>query len=140
MKFIARTLSAAVLAMAACLLIPAAEAADPLSVLAGCGGHFSGFYYDNAGLDRRLPHFALHPPVYYSVPVPRTYGYSPFAYPPTVMTPEVELTGKLEVMNPHVPQKAAATPAADQTTAIPQVMVNPFVVETAKTAAQLTSR
>ena len=25
------------------------------------------------------PYFALHPPVYYSLPVPRTYGYSPFS-------------------------------------------------------------
>src|ERR1700742_789907 len=36
-----------------------------------------------------VPYYALHPPVYYSYPVPRTYGYSPFAYPPSVMTPDV---------------------------------------------------
>lgn len=140
MKLLIRTLSAAALALAAFHGMPAAEAAEPLSVVAGYGGHFSGFYYDTDGLDRRLPHFALHPPVYYSVPVPRTYGYSPFAYPPTVMTPEVELTGKLEVLNPHVPPKPAAMPAVDQTTAIPQIMINPFVAQTSKAAAQLTSR
>jgi len=37
----------------------------------------------------RIPYFALYPPVYYSLPVPRTYGYSPFAYPPGTMTPEL---------------------------------------------------
>ncbi len=35
------------------------------------------------------PYFSLHPPVYYSAPVARTYGYSPFAYPGYVRTPEV---------------------------------------------------
>jgi hypothetical protein len=29
-----------------------------------------------------VPYFALHPPVYYSYRVARTYGRSPFAYPP----------------------------------------------------------
>ena len=31
-----------------------------------------------------VPYYAMHPPVYYSYPVPRPYGYSPFAYPPGV--------------------------------------------------------
>jgi hypothetical protein len=35
------------------------------------------------------PYFAIHPPVYYSHPVPRPYGYSPFAYPGWVGTPEL---------------------------------------------------
>lgn len=35
------------------------------------------------------PFYALYPPVYYSYPVARTYGYSPFAYPPYVTTPSV---------------------------------------------------
>ena len=37
-----------------------------------------------------VPYFSLHPPVYYSYRVPRTYGYSPFAYPPGVLTPGSE--------------------------------------------------
>lgn len=28
-----------------------------------------------------VPYFAMHPPVYYSYRVPRTYGYSPYAFP-----------------------------------------------------------
>ena len=35
----------------------------------------------------RIPYYALYPPVYYSYPVARPYGYSPFAYPPGTMTP-----------------------------------------------------
>ncbi len=42
------------------------------------------------GLVPTPPYFALHPPVYYSCPVPRSYGYSPFAYPSCVQTPDVE--------------------------------------------------
>jgi hypothetical protein len=38
-----------------------------------------------------IPYFALFPPVYYSYHVPRTYGYSPFAYPPGVFTPSYEI-------------------------------------------------
>ena len=30
------------------------------------------------------PYFSLHPPVYYSQPVARSYGYSPYAYPGTM--------------------------------------------------------
>ena len=50
-------------------------------------------------LDRRVPYFAARPPVYYSAPVPRTYGHSPFAYGPWAHTPE--FVEPLEVKNPH---------------------------------------
>ena len=102
----------------------------------GCGhahgtyGYYGGYYGRNynAYLDEQPPYFAVHPPVYYSLPVPRTYGYSPFAYPGTVMTPEIEPTGPLDIINPHVPQEPkAATPASDQTAFRPQVVLNPFV-------------
>ncbi len=50
------------------------------------------------------PYFALHPPVYYSAPVPRTYGYSPYAYPGSVMTPEAPapMPAAKALKNPHV--------------------------------------
>jgi hypothetical protein len=103
-------------------------------------GGFLGFGYggwDLADLYRELyknlPHFSLHPPVYYSYPVPRTYGYSPFAYPPGVMTPDVVGEVKpLEIINPYVPQekpvsvekdRAAATKSQPQ----PLVIMNPYV-------------
>lgn len=79
------------------------------------------------------PYYALHPPVYYSAPIPRTYGYSPFAYPPSVMTPEIVDVEPLELSNPHVPA-SSITPAGsgDKTTQMnhrqpPLVLVNPYV-------------
>ncbi|MBA4017349.1 MAG: hypothetical protein C0483_09260 [Pirellula sp.] len=49
----------------------------------------------------RLPYFSLHPPVYYSRPVPRTYGYSPFAYPGIVKTPDLPVGEPQIVVNPY---------------------------------------
>src|SRR6476619_3931753 len=77
----------------------------------GVGGDFS-YGWDIAHLYRQLyqnlPYFALHPPVYYSYPVPRTYGYSPFAYPPDVMTPDVVIESKpVTIVNPYVPAAPA---------------------------------
>jgi hypothetical protein len=108
----------------------------------GFGGGFLGGYNDICGyaelyrqLYNNLPYFALHPPVYYSYPVPRTYGYSPFAYPPHVMTPDLGAIQPLEIINPHVesteakptnstkPDRSAATSARVE----PLVVINPFV-------------
>ncbi len=53
------------------------------------------------------PYFSLHPPVYYSQPVARTYGYSPFPYSGNRLTPEVVMQPE-EVLNPHVTPKVEA--------------------------------
>jgi hypothetical protein len=108
----------------------------------GFGGGFGG-YNDICGyaelyrqLYNNLPYFALHPPVYYSCPVPRTYGYSPFAYPPGVMTPEFAgAAGPLEIINPHVDSteaKPTTSTKSDRSAATsarvePLVVINPFV-------------
>ena len=84
------------------------------------------------------PYFSLFPPVYYSCPVPRTYGYSPFAYPAGTPTPEIQIEqvqAKLMV-NPFVPRGEVTKPAADQTTGGPYTLVNPFVGKEAATVAQ----
>ena len=49
----------------------------------GCG-------YASVYATESIPYYALYPPVYYSYRVARTYGYSPFAYPPGVLTPGSE--------------------------------------------------
>jgi hypothetical protein len=49
-----------------------------------------------------VPYFALHPPVYYTVPVGRSYGWSPFAYPGWVQTPPVEPPRSMVIRNPYV--------------------------------------
>ncbi len=108
---------------------------------AGFGGGFGGYDdgYDLAELYRQLynnlPYFALHPPVYYSEPVPRTYGYSPFAYPPGVMTPDVvEESKPVTIVNPYVPGTKPASTAAKTdrsastaTSPEPLLIMNPFV-------------
>jgi hypothetical protein len=95
-----------------------------------------------------VPYFAAFPPVYYSQPVPRTYGYSPFAYPPGVMTPEVVEAVEPQVIdNPYVEPVPAEGPAmvapesVDQTTSVtpvrgPQVILNPYVSQSAVAAGQ----
>src|SRR5436190_2059368 len=118
----------AIAAMLACIPLNSAEAVGRdggHSHRAGGRGHGFGrgfgiaidsggdYGWDIAELYRELynnlPYFALHPPVYYSQPVPRTYGYSPFAYPPGVMTPELDGEPQpVTINNPYVP---AATPA-----------------------------
>jgi len=64
---------------------------------------------------RRIPFFALHPPVYYSAPVARPYGYSPFAYPGWVTTPAPDDGGSKEIINPFAPPKPAPTKKAQPT-------------------------
>jgi hypothetical protein len=115
---------------------------------AQCGAYGAGLYggFWDIGrlysvLAEEAPYFAAFPPVYYSYPVPRTYGYSPFAYPPGVMTPEVELTQPETIENPYFkgeevpqpnPDEATGTSATvDRTTQArrpnePLVIVNPF--------------
>jgi hypothetical protein len=89
-----------------------------------------------------VPYFALHPPVYYSYPVPRTYGYSPFAYPPSIMTPEVVGEPKaVEIVNPYVPQKKSAEGETDRSAGTaaqprPLVVINPFVSPSRSVAQQ----
>jgi len=106
------------------------------------GGYGYGFGFDVGRLYRVLgqnvPHFAAFPPVYYSAPVPRTYGYSPFAYPPGTRTPDlptVPQLGAKEILNPYVlpASSATETEAEDKVTTLkqatePLVVVNPYLV------------
>ncbi len=62
------------------------------------------------GLVPTPPYYALHPPVYYSCPVPRSYGYSPFAYPGCVQTPEVDFLSFPEGAAPASPAKEEELP------------------------------
>src|SRR5689334_7914027 len=104
----------------------------------GCGSNFPyGLYGSRV---EEVPYFSMFPPVYYSLPVPRTYGWSPFAYPPGTMTPEVVVDQPQDIINPYVPQNKDSKPAAKPTTsaksaartasyrpAVPQVLINHYV-------------
>ena len=108
---------------------PQASAQDP-----GCGawdgglgfGYFNYSYGTGMNLPR-LPYFTLFPPVYYSYPVARPYGWSPFAYPPGTRTPDIlPPVEAATYSNPYVPrgEKASST---DKTAGGPRVYLNPFV-------------
>jgi hypothetical protein len=71
------------------------------------------------------PYFAIHPPVYYSNPVPRTYGYSPYAYPGWIRTPEVAEPEMIE--NPHVSQPAKEESTSNVKVVRYQLIHNPYV-------------
>lgn len=128
------TTSLFVLAIAAVAWSASAEKAS--AQMFGGGGYGLGFFNygaQNFGGNYRIPYYALFPPVYYSYPVPRTYGYSPFAYPPGVMTPEIEMEKQGAIYhNPYVP-KAKAT--ADQTASQPRMYLNPYVKQNDSTLA-----
>ncbi|WP_442481348.1 hypothetical protein [Aeoliella sp. SH292] len=103
----------------------------------GVGGLYNGL---SSYSDYRVPYFAAHPPVYYSHPVARPYGFSPFAYPPHILTPEVTCAPSAPVMieNPYVPSSTKPAPSAekssDETVSAPApsqplVIMNPYVVD-----------
>ena len=130
------------LVVAAALVCGMSPAANAQNGNCGYGGY--GWLYNS--LQYNVPHFAAFPPVYYSYPVPRTYGFSPFAYPPGVMTPDPmgEAPQPLEIINPHVPaapSTESAPPAKSDTTAAvnaqpqPLVILNPFVTSEKSLAA-----
>lgn len=110
----------------------------------GYGFLSTGPYYNLYG-GESIPYYSMYPPVYYSAPVPRTYGYSPFAYPPGIMTPDIECAPAAPILNPHVPQKATGA-ASERTAAVrhtvaPKVLYNPFVEQPRGTAvAELADR
>jgi len=98
----------------------------------GLGGYAAPSMY---AADTRVPYFALHPPVYYSYPVPRPYGFSPFAYPGWVPTPNVEAVEPQMMVNPHIlrqPQPPA-TPNSSQGAA--PTTAQPIALRKSATAA-----
>lgn len=115
-------------ALLAALIVTSLTAHEAAAGMPGWGPFWSGSVYtsDVRGLP---PYFSLYPPVYYSVPVPRTYGYSPFAYPIGSPTPEVTISDAAPkvMINPYVPRSQSTASPADKTAGGPLTIVNPFV-------------
>lgn len=137
------------------VLLAASLQASEAAAQFGPGGYGLGFFnygsrpYANV---YRVPYYAMYPPVYYSHPVARPYGYSPFAYPPGTLTPAVApKVAAVEYQNPFTePVTTPASPAenkqtsapvmapiskresasVDQTASLPRMYVNPFVQST----------
>jgi hypothetical protein len=115
------------LALLAAVTLPLIVARDAAAGAPGYWPWFSGSVYTShvRGLP---PYFSLYPPVYYSYPVPRTYGYSPFAYPLGTPTPEVTITDAPSkiMINPYVP-RSQTTSQADKSTDNSRMILNPYV-------------
>lgn len=125
------------------VMLAALFAAAPAASAQGCDGWYGGGWGYGMGylynsLDYNVPYFAAHPPVYYSYPVPRTYGYSPFAYPPGTITPEAPpKAAAVEYLNPFVPQQTGS--AGNKTASTPRMYYNPFVKKSQFTSTLATA-
>ncbi len=75
------------------------------------------------------PYFALHPPVYYDLPVPRTYGHGPWAYPPYMTTPEIVDPLPEIIQNKFVPQPVKQASEKPKVATAPLMIRNPYVVQ-----------
>ncbi len=94
-------------------------------------GHWSSRTYEI----ERLPYYAVYPPVYYSHPVSRPYGQSPFAAPPEERSPGHEEPidgGPLVVVNPFAADEAGATPLESSSPKWLRIK-NPFATDNAAT-------
>ena len=72
------------------------------------------------------PFYAMYPPVYYSRPVARTYGFSPFAYPPGVPTPQNFASAPQGVQTSEIYDSNAPPGPADALAAAPLMIENPY--------------
>jgi len=122
MKWRTNVLLLAVLSGACGLSAEIAEAGG------GCYGYFGRPF--SIYSTESIPYFAEFPPVYYSGPVARPYGYSPYAYPPNVLTPEPEPEPKITI-NPYVKPKPKAEVENTARRKRPQPLRirNPFVTD-----------
>lgn len=117
-----------IFALGICAAIAAFLCSAPTAQAGGYPGYGWGTY--SVYVQDQIPYFSQHPPVYYSRPVARPYGYSPYPYPPSVMTPEPPPEAAM-ILNPFVPRpvsKPAATPEDAKTAQAPLRITNPFVV------------
>ncbi len=119
------------------LLTPVASA-DPGVAATWCGygaywglGPY-GWWYPYAYQYERIPYFALFPPVYYSYPVSRPYGQSPYNYYYGYdggRSPEGQLAGPLTISNPYVRRAAADQAGPEPQVGGPLRVDNPYVTQ-----------
>jgi hypothetical protein len=84
-----------------------------------------GYGYQSIYSTSAVPYYSLHPPVYYSYRVARTYGYSPFAYPPGVLTPSREASRAAMPQNTYA--TASGETSESQDGHQPLRIDNPFI-------------
>ena len=103
-----------------------------------CAPYCWSYGYANSSVSD-VPYFSLYPPVYYSYRVARIYGYSPFAYPPGVMTPGSEPARPIVIQSSYAPGEAIETPEGRASGPQPLRIDNPFV-EQSQRAGVMKSR
>ncbi|MCG8586247.1 MAG: hypothetical protein MI757_16190 [Pirellulales bacterium] len=109
------------------------------------GRTVTGYYSGNFGYYNMLwrlyntshvpvpPYFALQPPVYYSQPVPRPYGWGPYAYPRWIETPAPAPAVKpAMVNNPFVAPKESKPDKG----ATAGMIFNPYAMDAAGLATR----
>ena len=111
---------AALAVLAACWMNGKAAAYWPYG---GCQGYL-GSYRPSVYSREYIPYFAQHPPVYYSYPVQRTYGRSPYAWPPVV---SVAAREPLVMQNPYVVERVSMKMDSPTQRPTPLRIVNPYV-------------
>jgi hypothetical protein len=134
-------LALAVVAAAVILMPTAANAQGPAVSPYVAWGYYGPYPYLGSVNQPKIPYYALYPPVYYSYPVARPYGYSPFALPPGVEPVEPQEPMAEEIINPFYRAKgndseakspedngnrsASGTPA--KTASLRRTIINPHV-------------
>jgi hypothetical protein len=93
----------------------------------GYGAWWYGFPLKTV-VNSTLPYYSVFPPVYYSYPVARPYGYSPYAYPPGTPTPSKHVSAPVKVRNVYAA-------GGKQSEAGPKRIKNPFVGSSGFSAA-----
>lgn len=97
-----------------------------------CGGFRAGLPYHGFGYSGSLyglgyipvpPYYAIHPPVYYSHQISRSYGDSPYAYAPQRPAPRPR---PQVIMNPYAPQTQQTADESAEKVAAAKMITNPF--------------
>jgi len=101
----------------------AGSVSDSASAQYGGGGFpFANAYglYPNFYIDQRPPYFAQFPPVYYKHPIiARSYGQSPFPYPPC----GCDCSGTIEEILPTTVRNPYVTPSKNDETDLKEAAV-----------------
>jgi hypothetical protein len=133
-SFMSKALFGALLAAGLMIATQEVQAGGP------CGYGYFGYGGYSTYTREYIPYFAQHPPVYYSQPVARPYGYSPYAYPPGTLTPEPAAAAPKTIMNPFHKPKTQPAADTDRTTQIaPLRIVNPYFLGEASGEVQVTA-
>jgi len=88
-------------------------------------GHWGGPWGYTGYVAESPPYFAMHPPVYYGLPIARPYGLSPYPWPPAV--PVVVQVGPAPTSSAPVAPLRIRNPFVDASEAAPLRIRNPYL-------------